>query len=76
MRFFAGEEENLTSGEYVQYPYKKFIGVFGPNKLKKIIKRDIVLTLPEKLNAFKLRWLSVWCDTFEVSFGHVEFLSL
>jgi hypothetical protein len=73
VNFFAGEEEDLKTGEVIQYPYKKHVGLLGPEKLKRIRFKDIVLRLPESLDATRLKWLSVWCDLFEVSFGHVLF---
>ena len=73
MLFFGGEEEDVSKGVEISYPFKKNIGIFGVRKLTKIRKRDITVELPEKLNANRMVWLSVWCDTFEVSFGHVLF---
>ena len=34
---------------------------------------DIILTLPGDLTTSEIKWLSVWCRQFEVSFGDVEF---
>ena len=74
VHFFGGEIEDLGEGVVIGYPYRKHYGLLGPPKLKKIRKRDITLRLPHgKLNARKMRWLSVWCDLFEISFGHVLF---
>ena len=52
---FAGEEEDLGSGRFVQYPYRRHVGLLGPAKLKKIVRRDIVLRLPEGMDAYKLK---------------------
>ena len=32
-----------------------------------------IFRLPSKLDAYRLKWLTVWCDTYDVSFGHVQF---
>ena len=34
---------------------------------------DIILTLPGDLTTSEIKWLSVWCRQFEVSFGDIEF---
>ncbi|XP_059094426.1 protein Skeletor, isoforms B/C-like [Tigriopus californicus] len=70
---YAGEEENLKTGRFLEYPYAGYKSRLGPKRLTRVQKRDITIRLPKDMDAFKLRWLSVWCDTFEVSFGHVEF---
>lgn len=70
--FFGGHDKDLGTGEFISYPYQKNV-LFRPDKLKAIRKRDITLILPKELNAFKMKWLSVWCDLFEISFGHVLF---
>lgn len=33
-------------------------------------QRDLLLTLPDGINAFQLKWISVWCRDFGVNFGH------
>lgn len=71
--FYAGEEENLKTGRFLEYPYDGYKSRLGPKRLTRVQQRDITIRLPKDMDAFKLRWLSVWCDTFEVSFGHVEF---
>ena len=71
--FFGGHDKDLGTGEFISYPYRKNVGIFGHDKLKAIRKRDITLKLPKKLDAFRIKWLSVWCDLFEISFGHVLF---
>ena len=35
--------------------------------------QDIILTLPGDITTSEIKWLSVWCRQFEVSFGDVEF---
>ena len=35
--------------------------------------QDIILTLPGDITTSEIKWLSVWCRKFEVSFGDVEF---
>ena len=72
MLFFGGHDKDLGTGEFISYPYQKSV-FFRPDKLKAIRKRDITLILPKELNSFKMKWLSVWCDLFEISFGHVLF---
>ena len=37
---------------------------------------DIILTLPGDLTTSEIKWLSVWCRQFEVSFGDIEFPAL
>lgn len=69
--FFAGEEDSLESGKFLQYPPRKRPSLLGPDGLKRIEKRDIEIRLPKGLKASRLRWISVWCETYEVSFGHV-----
>jgi len=71
--FFGGEEEDVGRGVQISYPYRRNIGILGVRKLKAIRKRDITINLPPKLNANQMVWMSVWCDTFQVSFGHVLF---
>lgn len=39
--------------------------------LKKYIKKDIVLTLPEGKTLRDIKWFAVWCDEFSVNFGSV-----
>lgn len=70
--FFGGEDGSLDSGKIIQYPFKKFVGAFGPAKLKGTKRKDIKVKLPKDLDACSMRWLSVWCDLFEISFGHVD----
>ena len=70
--FFGGNDRDLGTGEYISYPHEENI-FFRPNKLGAIRKRDITLKLPKTLNAYEMLWLSVWCDVFEISFGHVLF---
>merc|ERR550532_2957778 len=36
-------------------------------------KKDIVLTLPGGRTLKKIKWLSVWCDEFDVNFGELNF---
>ena len=31
--------------------------------------RDLILTLPEHIEASELKWLSIWCRQFGVNFG-------
>ncbi len=45
------------TGVVVQYPYRRFVGLFGPEKLRRIVRRDIELRLPDKLDARRLRLL-------------------
>merc|ERR1719430_766385 len=33
---------------------------------------DISLTLPPEVTVEDLRWISVWCRDFDISFGHAE----
>lgn len=70
---YAGEDNTLATGYYLQYPYKAYVSRLGPTSMGRIRKRDIRVRLPKGLNAYKLKWLSVWCNTFEISFGHVNF---
>ena len=35
--------------------------------------QDIILSLPGDITTSEIKWLSVWCRQFEVSFGDVEF---
>ena len=37
---------------------------------------DIILTLPGDLKTSEIKWLSVWCPQFAVSFGDVKFLEI
>ena len=37
---------------------------------------DVILTMPGDLTTSEIRWLSVWCRQFEVSFGEIEFPAL
>jgi len=71
--FYGGEEEDISKGVKISYPYQRSIGILGVRKLNAIRQRDITVKLPSKLNANKLVWLSVWCDTQQVSLGYVLF---
>ena len=44
--FLAGQENDLDSGVQIAYPYQKRISrVFGPERLKKSNRQDIVVRL-------------------------------
>ena len=36
-------------------------------------QNDIVLTLPDDIEVKDLKWISIWCRKFEVSFGDFVF---
>merc|ERR1712218_94980 len=35
--------------------------------------QDITITLPAGVDARNIKWLSVWCELFNINFGDVEF---
>ena len=37
------------------------------------LQNDIVLTLPDNIEVKDLKWISIWCRQFEVSFGDFVF---
>lgn len=75
MNFLVGTEDAKVGrkGIIVPYPAEGNSSRLGPPKLKKVKVRDTTLTLPEGVKASELKWLSVWCNIFKVSFGHVIF---
>jgi Electron transfer DM13 len=34
--------------------------------------QDITLTLPGDLTVYDINWLSMWCETDSVEFGHID----
>ena len=34
---------------------------------------DVIITLPENINAADVKWLSVWCRQYAVNFGDITF---
>ena len=37
--------------------------------------KDLTIQLPNGVNADDIKWLSVWCDDFKISFGDLVFNS-
>ena len=37
------------------------------------LQNDIVLTLPDNIEVKDLKWISIWCRKFEISFGDFVF---
>ena len=37
------------------------------------LQNDIVLTLPDDIEVKDLKWISIWCRRFEISFGDFIF---
>ena len=38
-------------------------------------KQDVVINLPADISSDKIKWLSLWCEEFGISFGDLAFRS-
>ena len=61
-----GEPSGL--GIKLEYPYGD-----GESILPEFTGEDVEIVLPEGIESSKLKWFSVWCRQFDVSFGDVYF---
>ena len=61
-----GEPSGL--GIKLEYPYGD-----GESILPEVTGEDVEIILPEGIESSKLKWFSVWCRQFDVSFGDVYF---
>lgn len=66
--FYAGESGQPSRNGYIIANEKGSTDILGAYR-----KKDIVLTLPGGRTLKKIKWLSVWCDEFDVNFGELNF---
>jgi len=66
--FYAGEHGQPSRSGYLIANEKGSTDILGSYN-----RKDIVLTLPGGKTLKNIRWLSVWCDAFDVNFGEITF---
>jgi len=77
--FYAGTRSSLPNddgGIVLPYPFNGRHFKYqdrGIPILPSFNKEDIELTLPPGVTVDQLRWMSLWCRKFGISFGHIVF---
>merc|ERR1712241_1314433 len=66
--FYVGEHGQPSRSGYLIANEKGSTDILGSYN-----RKDIVLTLPGGKTLKNIRWLSVWCDAFDVNFGEITF---
>lgn len=66
--FYAGTRGQPSRNGYLIANEKGSTDILGAYR-----KKDIVLTLPGGKTLKDIRWLSVWCNAFDVNFGEIMF---
>ena len=74
------KSRRVNEAEAIPVPYPannpQVIMDFNDKKipiLKKFSGEEIELQMPEGVNAYDVKWLSVYCREFHTDFGHVKF---
>ena len=80
LKMISTGDQSSDSGIIIPYPYT---GEASPNyddtSYKAIIERrpwedeDVIIKLPPNIAMDEIKWLSVWCRKFSVSFGEIQF---
>ena len=79
LMFSSGQAPDAYFFVGVTFPVDERVGTQVPypgsslEKLDTYNQTDVFLTLPGNLKTSEIKWLSVWCKAYNISFGHVDF---